>query len=50
MASSASQNARDESPSLSHFLEQAHAIGQQAEPTAAEAERNRQPTMEWFIR
>src|SRR5579864_7482665 len=37
MASSASQ----ESPSLSHFLEQAHAIGQQAERTAAEAERNR---------
>jgi alkylation response protein AidB-like acyl-CoA dehydrogenase len=42
MASSASQKARDESPSLSHFLEQAHAIGQQAERTAAEAERNRQ--------
>jgi 3-hydroxy-9,10-secoandrosta-1,3,5(10)-triene-9,17-dione monooxygenase len=42
MASTTSQKARDESPSLSHFLEQAHAIGQQAERTAAEAERNRQ--------
>jgi 3-hydroxy-9,10-secoandrosta-1,3,5(10)-triene-9,17-dione monooxygenase len=42
MASSVSQQASDESPSLSHFLEQAHAIGQQAERTAAEAERNRQ--------
>jgi 3-hydroxy-9,10-secoandrosta-1,3,5(10)-triene-9,17-dione monooxygenase len=42
MASGASQKARDESPSLSYFLEQARAIGEQAERTAAEAERNRQ--------
>jgi alkylation response protein AidB-like acyl-CoA dehydrogenase len=39
MASSVSSG---ESPSLSHFLEQAHAIGQQAERTAVGAERNRQ--------
>ena len=32
----------DESLPLSHFLELAHAIGEQAEGTAAEAERNRQ--------
>jgi len=34
--------ARGETPSLSYFLEQAHAIGEQAERTAVEAERNRQ--------
>src|SRR5260370_25626029 len=42
MASSVSQQASDKSPSLSHFLEQAHTIGQQVTRTAAEAERTRQ--------
>ena len=41
-SASSGQKAADESLSLSHFLEQAHAIGEQAERTAADAERNRQ--------
>jgi hypothetical protein len=36
-----SRTSRGELPSLSHPLELAHAVGSQAERTAAEAERNR---------
>jgi hypothetical protein len=36
-----SYTSRGELPSLSHLLELAHAVGSQAERTAAEAERNR---------
>jgi len=40
-APSRNRKTADESLSLNHFLEQAHAIGEHAERTAAEAERNR---------
>jgi alkylation response protein AidB-like acyl-CoA dehydrogenase len=36
-----SRTSRGELPSLSHLLELAHAVGSEAERTAAEAERNR---------
>src|ERR1700730_8143294 len=36
-----SRTSRDELPSLSHLLELAHAVGSQAESTAADAERSR---------
>jgi 3-hydroxy-9,10-secoandrosta-1,3,5(10)-triene-9,17-dione monooxygenase len=42
MASSASHEVGDESLSLSCFLKQAHSIGEQAEQSALESERNRQ--------
>ena len=48
-SASSDQKTADESLSLSHFLEQAHAIGEQAEQTPRRLSETARPTIEWFV-
>jgi hypothetical protein len=50
MALSVSQKTRDESPSLSHFLEQAHAMASKPKAPPPRLSEFAKPTIEWFIR